>query len=395
MSSQLTQRGSLDAESEMSPQEPPPWVIRTAAWVLVGAFLFALLIAIVMRLPESVHCPFVLIPATGADPIQAPRQATISRVEVEEGQPVKAGEELFVLRSDEIRGWDTQFRTLNEDLRAKEESLKQYETAYIAQLEIKKAEIEQAKSEVQFRENHAKTSRELVTRMEKLARQGGESEIDLIKLKLDLAGSQKDLSVAQRTLQQGTLDRERMETEHARQRGEQRSEIEKLKMRTGALQKDLESTHQNLLMVRSPYEGVVISMDQRTVGSFVQQGQVLCQLAPKGAKPRARMTLTEAGLPKLAVAQRIRYFFEAFPYQRYGAVTGKLDWISPSTVTTTDGSRFVALGSLDRIEISARAGQVLPLRVGMRGQAHIIVGGRTLIEYAFEPIRQLRESMKQ
>jgi hypothetical protein len=53
------------------------------------------------------------------------------------------------------------------------------------------------------------------------------------------------------------------------------------------------------------------------------------------------------------------------------------------------------LGSLDRYEISPRAGQVLPLRVGMRGDAHIIVGGRTLIEYAFEPIRQLRESMKQ
>jgi multidrug resistance efflux pump len=395
MSSQLTQRGSLDAESEMSPQEPPPWVIRTAAWVLVGAFLFALLIAIVMRLPESVHCPFVLIPATGADPIQSPRQATISRVAVEEGQPVKAGEELFILRSDEIRGWGTQFRTLNEDLRAKEESLKQYETAYVAQLEIKKAEIEQSKSEVKFRENHAATSRDLVTRMEKLAKLGGESEIDLVKLKLDLAGSEKDLSVAQRTLQQVNLDRERMETEHARQRGEQQAEIEKLKMRTGDLETDLENTHQNLLTVRSPYEGVVISMDQRTVGSFVQQGQVLCQLAPKGSKPRARMTLNEAGLPKLAVAQRIRYFFEAFPYQRYGAVTGKLDWISPSTVTTTDGSRFVALGSLDSYEISPRAGQVLPLRVGMRGQAHIIVGGRTLIEYAFEPIRQLRESMKQ
>jgi multidrug resistance efflux pump len=395
MSSQLTQRGSLDAESEMSPQEPPPWVIRTAAWVLVGAFLFALLIAIVMRLPESVHCPFVLIPATGADPIQSPRQATISRVAVEEGQPVKAGEELFILRSDEIRGWGTQFRTLNEDLRAKEESLKQYDTAYVAQLEIKKAEIEQSKSEVKFRENHAATSRDLVTRMEKLAKLGGESEIDLVKLKLDLAGSEKDLSVAQRTLQQVNLDRERMETEHRRQRGEQQAEIEKLKMRTGDLETDLENTHQNLLTVRSPYEGVVISMDQRTVGSFVQQGQVLCQLAPKGSKPRARMTLNEAGLPKLAVAQRIRYFFEAFPYQRYGAVTGKLDWISPSTVTTTDGSRFVALGSLDSYEISPRAGQVLPLRVGMRGQAHIIVGGRTLIEYAFEPIRQLRESMKQ
>ncbi len=395
MSSQLTQRSSLDAESDMSPQEPPPWIIRTTAWILVGAFLFALLIAIVLRLPESVHCRFVLIPATGADPIQSPRQATISRVAIEEGQSVKAGEELFVLRSDEIRGWDTQFRTLSEDLRAKEEDRSRYESTYVVQIAIKNAEIEQAKSEVKFRENHAATSRDLVSRMEKLSKLGGESEMDLVKLKLDLAGSEKDLSVAQRTVQQVTLERERMQTEHARQQSEQESEIDKLKMRIGALKTDLENTQQNLLMVRSPYEGVVISMDQRTVGSFVQQGQVLCQLAPKGSKPRARMILSEAGLPKLAVAQRIRYFFEAFPYQRYGTVTGKLDWISPSAVTTADGSHFVALGSLDRDEISSRAGQALPLRVGMRGDARIIIGGRTLIEYAFEPIRQLRESMRQ
>jgi len=395
MSAQLTRRDSLDKESELLPQEPPSWIIRWTAWLLISAFVFAFLIAIVMRLPETVDCRFVLIPATGADPIQAPRQAIISRVVVEEGQVVKGGDELFVLRSDEIGGWDTQFLTLNEDLRTKQESLKRNESAYTAQLGIKSAEIEQAKSEVGFRENHAKTSRELVTRMDKLAKQGGESEVDLIKLKLDLAGSEKDLSVAQRTLQQVILDRERMQTEYARQRGEEQAEVEKLKMRIAALKKDLENAQQNLLMVRSPYEGVVISMDQRTVGSFVQQGQVLCQLAPKGSKPRARMTLTEAGLPRLAVAQRVRYFFEAFPYQRYGTVTGKVDWISPSAVTTTEGSRFVALGSLDRYEMSSQTGHPLPVRVGMKGDAHIIVGGRTLIEYAFEPIRQLRENMKQ
>ncbi len=395
MGSQLTPRGSIDVESKMAPQEPPPWIIRSTAWLLMAAFLFALLIAIVMRLPESVRCPFVLVPATGADPIQAPHQAVISHVAVSEGQTVKSGEELFVLRSDEIRGWDTQFRTLTEDLRTKEESLTESDTAYAAQLSIKRAEIEQAKSEVKFRENHAKTSRELVTRMEKLAEKGGISEVDLIKLKLDLAGSEKDFSVAQRTVQQVNLDRERMETERQRQRGEQLAEIEKLKMRIGALKADLENTQQNLLTVRSPYDGVIISMDQRTVGSVVQQGQVLCQLSPKDAKPRARMTLNETGLPKLAVSQRVRYFFEAFPYQRYGAVTGKLDWISPSAVTSADGSHFIASASLDRTAIEPRPGQLLPLRVGMKGEAHIIVGGRTLIEYAFEPIRQLRESVSQ
>jgi len=395
MSSQLTERGSLDVESQMLPQEPPPWIIRSTAWILLGAFLLALLIAIVMRLPETVRCPFVLVPDTGADPVQSPVRAVISHVGVDEGQPVKAGEELFVLRSDEIRGLDTEFRTLTEDLRSKEESLARNENAYVAQLGMKNAEIEQAKSEVKFRENHANTSRDLVTRMEKLAKLGGESEIDLVKLKLDLAGSEKDLSVAQRTVQQVNLDRERMEAEHARQRAEQQSEIEKLKMRIGALKTDLKNTQQNLLTIRSPYEGVIISMDQRSVGTFVQQGQVLCQLAPKDSKPRARMTINEVGLPKLTVTQRVRYFFEAYPYQRYGTVTGKLDWISPSAVTTSDGSRFTALGSLDRYDIFSRAGKILPLRVGMRGDAHIIVGSRTMFEYAFEPIRQLRESMKQ
>jgi membrane fusion protein len=395
MNPQITQRGSLDRDSEMLPQEPPPRVMRATAWLLLAAFVWGLLVAFVLRLPETVRCRFVLIPATGADPIQSPRQAVISHVAVEEGQPVKADQELFVLRSDEIRGWDTQMRTLTEDLHSKEESLTRYDAAYVAQLEIKKSEVEQTKSEVKFRENHVATSRDLVTRMEKLAKQGGESEVDLIKLKLDLAGSEKDLSVAQRTLQQVNFDRERMETEHARQRGEQQSEIQKLNMRIGALKTDLKNATENLLTIRSPYEGVITSLDYRTIGSVVQQGQVLCQLAPKDAKPRARMTLNDAGLARLAVTQRVRYFFEAFPYQRYGTVTGKLDWVSPSAVTTPDGAHFVGLGSLDRYEISPRAGHALPLRVGMQGEARIIVGGRTLIQYAFEPIRQLRENVRQ
>ena len=147
------------------PQDPPPWVIRSAAWILIGALVLALLLSVMMRLPETVRCPFVLVPATGADPIQAAHQGIITRVSVSEGQLVNKGDELFVLRSDEIRTLDTELRTLTEDLRTKEEGLTRSQTAYKAQLNIKLAEIDQAKSEVKFRENHAKTSRDLVTRM--------------------------------------------------------------------------------------------------------------------------------------------------------------------------------------------------------------------------------------
>ncbi len=390
-----SQRGSIDAESEMLSQDPPPWIVRFTAWLLLAFMCLALVASIVVKLPETVHCAFVLVPETGADPVQAPHQGVINRIAVSEGAVVKKGAELFVLRSDEIRGLDTQFRTLTEDLRVHEDGLARSDAAYTAQASMKQAEVDQAESEVKFRENHAKTSRDLADRMEKLSKQGGFSQVDLIRMRLDLAGSEKDLSVAQRTLQSVNLDRQRMETEHARMRGEQLAEIEKLKFRIAALKADLENAQDNLLTVRSPYDSVVISLDQRTVGSVVTQGQVLCQLSPHDAQPHARMIVGEAGLAKLAPAQRVRYFFEAYPYQRYGTVAGKLDWISPSTVNATDGSHFIALASLDRTDIGAQHGKHLPLRVGMKGEAHITVGTRTPIEFVLEPIHQLRENMSQ
>jgi multidrug resistance efflux pump len=393
MSLLSSQRGSIDQESEMLPQDPPPWIMRSLSWVLLGSFIFAALFAVVMRLPETVHCSFVLVPAKGADPIQSPRQAVISKVVVTEGQAVKAGDELFGLRSDEIRGWDTELHTFEADLRNKEESLLKNDDAHKAAIDIKTSEIDQAASEVKFRENHMKTSRDLTNRMQKLAEQGGVSEFDLVRAKLDLSGSEKDYSVAQRTLQQVMLDRQRMTTERARLRGEELAEIEKLKFKVTALKSDLENTDKSTLAVRSPYDGVVISMDQRSVGTVVQQGQVLCQLAGLDAKPRARMLLNEASMARLAISQKVRYFFDAFPYQRYGAVNGQLDWISPSAVSSSEGPHFIASASLDRTTIPGQGGKAYPLRVGMKGEAHVVVGHRTLVEYAFEPIRQLRESL--
>ena len=381
-----------ESESEMLPQDPPPQIIRGIAWLLIAIFFTGMIAAITVHLPETVSAPFILIPQNGADPIQSSRLAVVSSVKVAEGETVKSGQELFVLRSDEIRGLSTQLNGLAEDLRTKEQGVAKADAAYRSQLEIKLAEISNSESEVKFREKHSATSRELVERMETLSESGGISKVELIRLRLDVAGSEKDLSVARRTLQQATLDRQRMDTEHARQRDEQVAEIEKLKFRVKALKSDLENSELNMLSVRAPYDGVVISLAQRNAGSVVQNGQELCQLARIDAKPHARLLFGESGLPKLAVGQRVRFFFAAFPYQRYGAVDAKLNWISPSAVSSPDGSHFVGLASLD--ENKKNKSKVQP-RVGMRGEARIVVGRRTLIEYAFEPIRQLRENIRE
>ncbi len=392
MPTELMQRGTADGESEMLPQDPPPWFIRTTAWLLIAIFGMALFAAIVIKLPETVTCPFILVGAGGADPIQSPRLAVLSQVSVSVGQTVKKGDPLYVLRSDEIRGWGTEQQTLGQDLQTHEQGLVKADTSYKSALEIKTAEIAQAESEVTFREKHAASSRELLTRLEKLTKSGGISTVEVLQHRLDAAESEKDLSVAQRTLEQVKLERQQMEAEYARTRAENVAEIEKLKVRLSAREGDLEDSKQNLLVIRAPYDGVVIAQAQRNVGGVVQNGQELCQLARVDAKPVAQLTFTESNVPKLSSGQRVRLFLEAFPYQRYGTVDAKLDWVSPSAVSTLQGQHFAGLASIEEKELSKK--NRLALRVGMGGDARIVVGRRTMIEYAFEPIRQLRENMR-
>jgi hemolysin D len=390
MSTETYSPSSFDTESEMLPQDPPPKVIRFMGWWLIWLFIIALLAAIFVHFPETEHAAFVLIPREGADPIQSPRLATVNRVSVTEGQTVAAGAELFVLRSDEIRAFDTQLQTLTEDLHTQELMLAKMDEAYSAEANIKNAQVSQAESELRFREKQTASNRELLNRLEKLSKSGGFSQIDLLKLQLEAAGAEKDQAVAQRTLEQVKLERQQLENEHSRKRAEQVGEVQKLKMKLGALKGDLENSQKNLLTIRAPYNAVIISLAQRNVGSVVQSGQELCQLGRTDAKLHARLMLNESGLAKLKSDQPMRFFFEAYPYQRYGALNGKLDWVSPSTVAGASGQYFVGLASLDE----AANRHHLSLRPGMKGEARIRVGSRTLMEYAFEPIRQLREGVR-
>src|SRR5215475_14001868 len=102
-------------EPEMLPQQPPPLAARFLAWLLIAMAGLTALAAILVQIPETVRCPFVLVPEKGADPIQSPLLAVLQSVNVTEGQEVPEGAELFVLRSDEIRGWQTELRNAQED----------------------------------------------------------------------------------------------------------------------------------------------------------------------------------------------------------------------------------------------------------------------------------------
>jgi multidrug efflux pump subunit AcrA (membrane-fusion protein) len=370
--------------------DPPPQIIRWTAWLLMGIFIVLFLASVLVRIPETVRCPFVLVPQNGADPIQSPLLALVQAVKVTEGQEVPAGTELFVLRSDEIRAWQTQLRTGEEDLRNLQTRTGKMEEYYNAQVAIKKQEIQSAERDADFRKEHLATMRDVLERNQKLADEKLVSQIEMLDHRLTVAESEKDLNVAQRRVEQLALQQQQLDTERARQRADEQSEVEKLKVRIEALKRQLENCAGDVMSIRAPYRAAVISLAHRNPGGVVQNGAELCQLARAEGEPRVRLLLQESGVPKLAPGQKVRLFFDAFPYQRYGTITGELQWISPAAVSSPEGQRFTGRATLDQTAFRTR-GQERPLRVGMKGEARLLVGTRTLVEYAFEPLRQLRE----
>ncbi len=115
-------------------------------------------------------------------------------------------------------------------------------------------------------------------------------------------------------------------------------------------------------------------------------------LAPSEGKIVAQLSVPEEAMAEVRPGQPVKLLLNAFPYQRYGARDAKIVAMSPAVTGTPEGQVFHATALLADQSITA-GGISHPLRPGMRGEARIIVGRRTLIDYVFEPIRRLKESI--
>ena len=88
----------------------------------------------------------------------------------------------------------------------------------------------------------------------------------------------------------------------------------------------------------------------------------------------------------------VRLLYDAFPYQRYGIRYATVRWVSPATVLVKERPVFRVLAEVEEQAVRIK-GESRPLLAGMGGRADVVVGRRSLISYAFEPLRQLREQL--
>ena len=139
--------------------------------------------------------------------------------------------------------------------------------------------------------------------------------------------------------------------------------------------------------LRAPIDGVVVFGDIK-IGDNLERGKTVAEIAPqKGFYFEAAVSSEEVGQLRVGMPARIK--LDAYDYQRYGTLSGKVVFISPDS-GLPDGQRTPHY--LVRIELDAdavgRDGMRGLVKLGMAGQVEIVTETRSLLSILSKKIRQ-------
>jgi HlyD family secretion protein len=167
------------------------------------------------------------------------------------------------------------------------------------------------------------------------------------------------------------------------------SEIKQSQTQVQALQLQLQQR-----TVRSPANGTLFQMPVRSPKGYLQPGQLVAQLAPQGSPLvlRAQMPSQNSGFLRLGMPVKLK--FDAYPFQDYGIVPGRLTRISPDSKVVQRGPEQTEVFELevtpDSTEIQGR-GRRIRLTPGQTATAEVIVRQRRIIDFLLDPFKQLQQ----
>jgi hemolysin D len=147
-------------------------------------------------------------------------------------------------------------------------------------------------------------------------------------------------------------------------------------------------------IVRSPIDGVIFEFPTTKPGAVVQPGQRIAQIAPKNTNfvLKAQIPSQDSGFLKMGMPVKIK--FDAYPFQEYGIVQGKLTWISPdSKVSQTpqgNAENFDLEITIDQQYIQ-NGKKRIPLSAGQTANAEVIIRQRRVIDFVLDPFKKLQK----
>jgi len=343
--------------------------------------------------------------------ITAPNEVRIVGVLVKEGQEVKKGDTLFRLENKKT---NSEHEILTADVSAMENKITIINKLMANTIERKKA-LRQLLGiqSVIYKTDRKKAAEEIAAWNNKLQLSSQQSSILTDKYKTDSLlyakgaiskyemTSTKSTSLNDRrteadvraTTTVKSYDYQNLANNNKRTRNDLKrsiidvdNEIENFKREILELETAIKDGKSNLtyvsdelgkMVITSPYDGTISNLfNAKQNQQTIAKGDLLAIVAPSKEKFYAKVTLDEKDLAYIKNGQDINLKLDAYNYYRYGAVKGKITYVSPSDVNQT----FYCLARIDSYNTH------INLKAGYKLKGEVIVERMVLYQYIMKKL---------
>jgi hemolysin D len=145
--------------------------------------------------------------------------------------------------------------------------------------------------------------------------------------------------------------------------------------------------------LRAPRNGTITELNVNTEGSVIGPSQILAKLVDNSEGLQAKLLISNRDIGQLKQGQPVKIKVDAFDYQKYGMMYGKLAYLGTNQLSSEQTSKpedeqalpFNAIVDFDKETIKVN-GVERPLDPGMSVSGEVMIGRRRLYEFFLYPL---------
>ena len=167
-----------------------------------------------------------------------------------------------------------------------------------------------------------------------------------------------------------------------------------LALRAQLAQQSAAALNSRSYVLRAPFDGKVAAITTRA-GQPAMSQQPIVSIVPDGSQLRAELAVPSKAIGFVKIGQEVRIAIDAFPYQRFGTLKGRIVAISESAIILGRGGPeakaiYPVVVELESQHVAA-FGSEYTLVPDMTLTARIVTDNQTLLEWLFEPLFAVRK----
>ena len=167
-------------------------------------------------------------------------------------------------------------------------------------------------------------------------------------------------------------------------------ELSEVETQIAALEENLKSIGDRVdrTELRSPVDGLVNSINLKTIGGVVEPAMRLVEIVPLDDELKIIAQILPTEIAFLEKGQPVKVKITAYDSQVYGALDGKLTRVAANSTTDNDGNILFEIEVRTLKNHLGTPENPLPITPGMVAEVNVITGKRTILHYLLKPFHR-------